>query len=38
MFKSKFSGYNEIWSAQNHLGGHCPGMPPLATGLPWVKN
>jgi len=30
--KTIFSGHNKIWG-NTKLGGHCPGMPPVATGL-----
>jgi len=33
VFKTIFSGHNKHLGAQTNLKGHCPRMPPVATGL-----
>jgi len=35
MFKINLSGNNKIWRAQK-IWGHCPGTPPVATGLGFI--
>jgi len=33
MFKTTFSGYNKIWKGKENLGGRCPRMTAVTTGL-----
>jgi len=42
MFKTTFSGQKKMWGGTKKIGGHCPRMPPVATGLhswpSWVRS